>query len=312
MLDILKFFPRGIANEINKEISKIEELVQEIRIRVGSQIIVKTNKKDDIIINYFVTREDILEIMQVICNNSIYSYQNEIANGYITIKGGHRVGVTGDVVLENNKVINIKYISSLNFRIAKQILDCSNNILKYVINLEENTVFHTLIVSPPGAGKTTILKDLVRKISDGIPEIGFKGIDVSLIDERGEISAMYNGVPQNKIGIRTDVLENVSKPIGIKMAVRSMAPKVIVADEIGNYNDIEAINYAACSGVKGIFTAHSLNYETMKLNKELNNLINMKIIERIIFLDSKTKGKIKNVYLLAEDTKNYLREVVKN
>jgi stage III sporulation protein AA len=312
MLDILKFFPRGIANEINKEISKIEELVQEIRIRVGSQIIVKTNKKDDIIINYFVTREEILEIMQIICNNSIYSYQNEIANGYITIKGGHRVGVTGDVVLENNKVINIKYISSLNFRIAKQILDCSNNILKYVINLEENTVFHTLIVSPPGAGKTTILKDLVRKISDGIPEIGFKGIDVSLIDERGEISAMYNGVPQNKIGIRTDVLENVSKPIGIKMAVRSMAPKVIVADEIGNYNDIEAINYAVCSGVKGIFTAHSLSYETMMLNKELNKLINMKIIERIIFLDSKTKGKIKNVYLLAEDTKNYLREVVKN
>lgn len=312
MLDILKFFPRGIANEINKEISKIEELVQEIRIRVGSQIIVKTNKKDDIIINYFVTREDILEIMQVICNNSIYSYQNEIANGYITINGGHRVGITGDVVLENNKVINIKYISSLNFRIARQILDCSNNILKYVINLEENTIFHTLIVSPPGAGKTTILKDLVRKISDGIPEIGFKGIDVSLIDERGEISAMYNGVPQNKIGIRTDVLENVSKPIGIKMAVRSMAPKVIVADEIGNYNDIEAINYAVCSGVKGIFTAHSLSYETMKLNKELNNLINMKIIERIIFLDSKTKGKIKNVYLLAEDTKNYLREVVKS
>lgn len=312
MLDILKFFPRGIANEINKEISKIEELVQEIRIRVGSQIIVKTNKKDDIIINYFVTQEEILEIMQIICNNSIYSYQNEIANGYITIKGGHRVGVTGDVVLENNKVINIKYISSLNFRIAKQILDCSNNILKYVINLEENTVFHTLIVSPPGAGKTTILKDLVRKISDGIPEIGFKGIDVSLIDERGEISAMYNGVPQNKIGIRTDVLENVSKPIGIKMAVRSMAPKVIVADEIGNYNDIEAINYAVCSGVKGIFTAHSLSYETMMLNKELNKLINMKIIERIIFLDSKTKGKIKNVYLLAEDTKNYLREVVKN
>lgn len=287
-------------------------MVQEIRIRVGNKIIIKTNKKDDIIINYFVTQEEILEIMQIICNNSIYSYQNEIANGYITIKGGHRVGVTGDVVLENNKVINIKYISSLNFRIAKQILDCSNNILKYVINLEENTVFHTLIVSPPGAGKTTILKDLVRKISDGIPEIGFKGIDVSLIDERGEISAMYNGVPQNKIGIRTDVLENVSKPIGIKMAVRSMAPKVIVADEIGNYNDIEAINYAVCSGVKGIFTAHSLSYETMMLNKELNKLINMKIIERIIFLDSKTKGKIKNVYLLAEDTKNYLREVVKN
>ena len=123
---------------------------------------------------------------------------------------------------------------------------------------------------------------------------------------------MYKGIPQNDIGMRTDVLDNISKSIGMKMLVRSMSPKVIVADEIGTIQDIDAIEYAITSGVKGIFTAHSLSYETMMLNKELNKLINMKIIERIIFLDSKTKGKIKNVYLLAEDTKNYLREVVKN
>lgn len=218
--------------------------------------------------------------------------------GYITIRGGHRVGITGDCVIENNKVINIKYISSLNFRIARQVLDCSNNILKYVIDIENNTVFHTLIVSPPGAGKTTLLKDLVRKISSGIPEIGFRGIDVSLIDERGEISAMYHGIPQNNIGIRTDVLENVTKPLGIKMSIRSMAPKVIVADEIGKKEDIEAINYAVCSGVKGIFTAHSTSFEELKLNNDLNELIKMKLIERIIFLDEKVKGKIKNVYSL--------------
>ncbi len=301
MLDVLKYFPLNICNKINQIIDEEKQQVQEIRVRVNSPIMIKINEKEDYIVNHFTNRDEILQIMQSICNNSIYSYQNEIINGYITINGGHRVGITGDVVLEDNKVINIKYISSLNFRIARQILDCSNNILRYVIDLENNTVFHTLIVSPPGAGKTTLLKDLVRKISDGIPEIGFKGIDVSLIDERGEISAMYKGMPQNNIGIRTDVLENITKPLGIKMAIRAMAPKVIVADEIGSSADIDAINYAVCSGVKGIFTAHSSDFESMKLNKELNSLINMKLIEKIIFLDSKVKGKIKSVYELSSN-----------
>lgn len=301
MLDVLKYFPSNISNKINNIINGEEYKVQEIRVRVNGPIIIKINEKEDYIVNHFTNRDEILQIMQNICDNSIYSYQNEIINGYITINGGHRVGITGDVVLEDNKVINIKYISSLNFRIARQIFDCSNNILKYVIDLENNTIFHTLIVSPPGAGKTTLLKDLVRKISDGIPEIGFKGIDVSLIDERGEISAMYKGMPQNNIGIRTDVLENITKPLGIKMAIRSMAPKVIVADEIGSQADIDAINYAVCSGVKGIFTAHSFDFESMKLNKELNNLINMKLIEKIICLDSKVKGKIKSVYELSSN-----------
>lgn len=301
MLDVLKYFPLNISNKINNVINGEADKVQEIRVRVNGPIIIKINEKEDYIVNHFTNRDEILQIMQSICDNSIYSYQNEIINGYITINGGHRVGITGDVVLEDNKVINIKYISSLNFRIARQVLDCSNNILKYVIDLENNTIFHTLIVSPPGAGKTTLLKDLVRKVSDGIPEIGFKGIDVSLIDERGEISAMYKGMPQNNIGIRTDVLENITKPLGIKMAIRSMAPKVIVADEIGSSADIDAINYAVCSGVKGIFTAHSFDFESMKLNKELNDLINMKLIEKIIFLDSKVKGKIKSVYELSSN-----------
>lgn len=301
MLDVLKYFPLNISNKINNVINGEADKVQEIRVRVNGPIIIKINEKEDYIVNHFTNRDEILQIMQSVCDNSIYSYQNEIINGYITINGGHRVGITGDVVLEDNKVINIKYISSLNFRIARQVFDCSNNILKYVIDLENNTIFHTLIVSPPGAGKTTLLKDLVRKVSDGIPEIGFKGIDVSLIDERGEISAMYKGMPQNNIGIRTDVLENITKPLGIKMAIRSMAPKVIVADEIGSSADIDAINYAVCSGVKGIFTAHSFNFESMKLNKELNDLINMKLIEKIIFLDSKVKGKIKSVYELSSN-----------
>ena len=116
-----------------------------------------------------------------------------------------------------------------------------------------------MIVSPPGCGKTTILRDLIRFISTGIKDYSFKAVNVGVVDERGEIAALFRGVPQNDIGTKVDILENVSKSLGLKMLVRSMAPKIVVADEIGVNEDVEAINYAVCSGVKGIFTCHGGN-----------------------------------------------------
>ena len=129
----------------------------------------------------------------------------------------------------------------MNFRIARQVLNCSYKTFEYIINLDKNTVFNSIIVSPPGRGKTTILRDLVRNISNGIPEIGFRGVNVGLADERSEIAAMYKGIPQNDVGIRTDVVENISKAKGMKMLIRSMAPEVIACDEIGSKEDVEAI-----------------------------------------------------------------------
>ena len=305
MKEILKYFPQDMASIINENIRSKQSEVQEIRVRVNQYIILKFNKEEKIM-PYRTSQNEILQILQKLCDNSIYSYQNQIINGYITIKGGHRVGITGDVVLENGKVINIKYISSLNFRIAHKIIDCSIPVLRYVLNSENNEIYNTLIVSSPGAGKTTMIKDLVNKISNGIPEIYFHGLDVTVIDERGEIAACFEGVPQNDLGIRTDVLQNVTKAIGIKMAVRSMAPKVIVADEIGNKEDVEAIEYAVCSGVKGIFTAHGDSLEEVLANSELEKLLKSEIIERIIFLDKKTKGKISKVYELSRKNKEYV------
>ena len=150
-----------------------------------------------------------------------------------------------------------------------------------------------------------MLRDIVRQISNGIKDLKFKGINVGIVDERGEIAALYKGVPQNEIGIKTDIVENVPKSIGMKMLIRSMAPKVIVADEIGNFEDVEAINYAMCSGCKGIFTAHGGNFNDIYINSVLKNLVNSHIFESIIFLDSKEKGNAKEVYILNKKNSQY-------
>lgn len=155
-------------------------------------------------------------------------------------------------------------------------------------------------------GKTTILRDLIRKISTGIDKLKFTGINVGLVDERGEIAAMYKGIPQNDVGIRTDVLDNVPKQIGMRMLIRSMAPQVIAADEIGSENEIEAINYAVCSGIKGIFTAHGATLEEISINPTLKTLLNLHVFERIIFLtDEKKKADIKVAYTLNRKTLEY-------
>ena len=216
--------------------------------------------------------------------------------GYITIKGGHRIGITGSAVISDGKITNINYISNLNFRIARQVIGASNEILRYIINIENNTIYNTLIASSPGAGKTTILRDIVRRLSDGIEQIKFKGKTIGLVDERGEIAAVYKGIAQNDVGIRTDVMDNVTKSLGMKIAVRTMAPQVIVADEIGTKEDLEAINYGICSGVKGIFTAHGGDVTELRQNDALNKLYEEKLFKRIIFLEN--RGKIGKVYYL--------------
>ena len=243
--DIFKFFPNNILEIIKEKIiiEKQNEL-EEISLRANKKIILKYNSKEEIL-NYIISSQDILNTLQLICENSIYTFQKEICEGYITVKGGHRVGITGNCVIENGKVINIIYISSLNFRIARQVIGCSNNIIEKIINRENKTVNNTLIVSLPGAGKTTLLRDIVRNISNGVSF--FEGQTVGIVDERGEIAAVYKGIPQNDVGLRTDVLSNISKSIGIKMLIRSMAPKVIAVDEIGNEKDVQAIEEAICS-----------------------------------------------------------------
>lgn len=156
-----------------------------------------------------------------------------------------------------------------------------------------------------------MIRDIVRQISSGIKEIKFLAINVGVVDERGEIASLFRGIPQNDLGIKTDVIDNVPKSLGMKMLIRSMSPKVIVADEIGSTEDIDAIKYGVCSGCKGLFTAHGSNFEDISLNPIIKNLIATNILERIIFLDEKNKGKLKDVFCLNKKSGEYERSAEK-
>ena len=275
--EFLSFLPIRIFLKL-KNIDKLEE----IRLRIGKKVNLRYID-EEVFLNEIITKLDVEEILENICKNSVYSYQNEIVNGFITIEGGHRVGITGSCVVEKGKIVNICNITSLNIRIAKQIKD--------------DSILNTLIVSPPGMGKTTILKDLIRRISNGD---GFKSLNVSVVDERLELSANFDGTIQIDLGEKTDIITNICKDKGMKMLIRSMAPEVIVVDEIGTKEDVEAIKYAVTSGVKGIFTAHGDSFDNILLNPILKELINTGLIERLIFLSKVKKGCLDKVY---ENTK---------
>lgn len=284
--EILRYFPNNIYQmffKLFKENNKIINEIQEIRMRANRPILLKLREKD-LVLQYKITQSELLQILERLCENSIYAYKNQICEGFITVRGGHRIGLTGSCVIENGKITNIKYISSLNFRIAREILNCSTRVLREVIDMENKSVFNTIIVAPPGKGKTTVLRDIIRRLSDGIEEINFRGKTCGVVDERGEIAAMYKGVPQNDVGIRTDVIENVNKNKGIHMLVRTMAPEIIACDEIGSEDDVEAIHYALYSGVKGIFTMHGRNIEDIKNNKQIYELIQNREVQKIVFL----------------------------
>lgn len=280
--DILHILPNIIKNEIeeNKNLDKL----QEIRIKIDKPVFLVCNNQE-FKLNYIATIEDIKIILQRISNYSIYAFEDEIKQGYITIQGGHRVGLCGSCVIDKNSVKTMKNISSINIRVAREVLGCSNNILPFIIN--EDRVMNTIIISPPKCGKTTILRDLVRSISNGTYKYNLTGKCVSVIDERSEIGSCYKGVPQMDVGLRTDVLDNCPKSEGIIMAIRSMAPQVVACDEIGTPKDMESIVMALNSGVSLITTIHGFDIEDLYRRSVFKDVIDNKVFERGIVLSNR-------------------------
>lgn len=289
--NILDYFSINVRKIIEENYS---DKIEEIRLRSNKPLCIKIGQENKLI-DYIVKQQDVLQSFEKVCENSVYSYKRQICDGYITIRGGNRVGIVGSAIVDNGQVVNINYISSLNFRIARQIIGCSNLVVRELIDYENDSLYNTLLISPPGCGKTTLLRDIIRNISNGIED--FKGRTVGVVDERGEIAAMYKGIPQNDIGIRSDVIDNMPKPEAMRILVRSMAPDVIACDEIGSLEDIKAIDYSMCSGVKGIFTAHGSSINEIERNPEISKLLDKHIFERIILLNPYSRGEIKCIHI---------------
>lgn len=290
--EILKVLPKYISNEILR--LNCSQNITEIRLRTKCKVILKCIN-NEIVLDCIATTNAILDVLLNVSKNSIYAIQNDINNGFVIIRGGHRIGVSGEVVYVDGKIKNIKNICSLNIRVAKQVYGCADKVLKSII--QNGKVNNTLIVSPPGCGKTTLIRDIVRQISNGVPSINFKGKNVSLIDERGEIASVYEGVASLDVGVRTDIMSNVTKSTGMKMMIRSMAPDVIATDEIGKKEDIVAIKEAMLSGVSVIVTMHGDSLQDINKNKDIKELLDMNTFSKIIILSNgKVPGIVEKIY----------------
>jgi len=297
MNNIIKILGSNIRNIVSKQYDFIESSAVEIRLRVNSPVLIKSNNGEFFLEETTkITKKDIDDTVLNITKNSIHAFEKEIRSGYITVEGGHRVGLGGDCIYEGDIFKGFKNITSLNIRIAREFPACTENYLKYLINSNKN-IYNTLIIGPPLSGKTTFIRDISVNLSDGMNFPYFEGCDITLIDERGEISAVYNGVPQMYVGRRTDVLSYCMKKEGFFMSIRALSPKVIISDELGSKDDFEIVQYALKSGVNIIATAHGFGIEDVKKNIYMRSIIENNCFDRALILkSSKNPSVVKEVY----------------
>lgn len=230
---------------------------------------------------YLVSETDVQEILNAISKYSLYAFEEELRNGFLTIQGGHRVGIAGKTVCEGGLIRTIRQIAFLNIRIAGEHKGCADPVLPYLRQGER--IYNTLIVSPPGVGKTTLLRDCIRQISDG--DALHPGKRVGLVDERSELAACYLGCPQRDVGLRTDVLDCCPKSQGMLLLLRAMSPQVIGVDELGGTADYEAVEYVLHCGCRILGTIHGESLKEVEQKPYLAKWLQDGCFERILFLE---------------------------
>ncbi len=277
---ILVKLPVEIGDQIKGLPGHIKKNLEEIRIRNGHNIVLYASGKEyelECRNGVKIDNYSINNIFNSLLNYSAYAYQEELANGYITIEGGHRVGVCGRTVIENGKVKTIKDISSINIRRSREIIGVSDPCMGYLLK-GKHQIYNTIIISPPKCGKTTLLRDMIRNFSG-------MGFQVGVCDERSELSGMYNGQPSYDLGGRTDILDGCPKEKGMIMLIRAMSPDLIATDEIGKREDCHAIEAAVCAGISLLTTIHGSSYEDV-MSSGIGELVEKGVFERLIFLSN--------------------------
>lgn len=226
------------------------------------------------------------EALQLLTDRSMYAAEEQLRSGYLTIAGGHRVGVVGRAVTHGGTVESIADVSSINLRVARDAKGCSAEVLPRLLGGPLG-VYRSLIFSPPGCGKTTMLRDLAKRLSDGIGS--GKPFRVAIVDERSELAGCYCGVPQRDVGVRTDVLDRVPKAVGIMMVIRSMAPQVIVTDELGRSEDVDAVEECLNAGVALLASAHAGSVEELTRRPALAAMLSRGLFDRYVRLSDRPR-----------------------
>ncbi len=283
--------------EIYEVLSKIPEdlsfKITAVRIRVDKPVVLEAGASQYFVTRYgqiitinrcdtlSLNRDEVCDCYLSVCEYSIHSYSDDIKKGFITVNGGHRVGICGSAVMKNGEISTVIDITSLSIRIARQIVGIGDSFVQRVF---DSGLCSTLIIGEPSSGKTTLLRDVTRILGSG----KFTQCkSVSVIDERGEIAGVFSGRILNDLGIKSDVLDGYPKPQGIEIATRTLSPDIIVCDELGCQQEITAITNAVNCGVKFIASCHAKNIDEL-LNKDtIKKLLKSGVFDKIVVLGSK-------------------------
>ena len=251
-----------------------KEKVEELRLRQGERLTLTLPEGEVPVPGTRVTGEDLEAVLDIATGSSRYTASQSLRQGYLTAEGGFRIGVCGTAVLEGGEVALYRDLSSLNIRIPREQIGLADRVLPGL--LAEGRLESTLVISPPGGGKTTLLRDLVRALSDE------KNLRVSLVDERGELAAVHRGVPQLQVGRHTDVLDACPKAQAIPTLLRAMNPQVIAVDEVAVAGDVAALEQAAGAGVVLLATVHGAGVEDLKRKPILAGMLGLGISRKAV------------------------------
>ena len=309
----IRIFSKDIRT-ILKETAVDYDRVQEIRLRVQAPLLLIYGDQEFYLTSegtlttrrelaFQVTGQAIRETLEYIGSHSLYAFEEEIRQGFLTIQGGHRIGLAGKTILDERGIRTMKFISFLNVRLAHELRGCADGVIPYLY--DQAGLCHTLLISPPRCGKTTLLRDLVRQISDGSEKAGAgtsrsvsrPGMTVGVVDERSEIGACYQGVPQNDLGIRTDILDCCPKALGMMMLIRSMSPQVVAVDEIGSREDLDAVEQVMNCGSRVLATVHGSSLEDIRRKPVLKTMLAERWFGRYVVLENKRSvGQVEGIY----------------